>query len=284
MIVVTEIVVFQAPGHNRSRIVCDAMLTGIQRCGDSVELRSSHLYRRPDARVAVFYGLAQGCRQIFAEYVAAGRKAVYIDLGYWGRRKRTRWDGFHKLSVNDRHPTAYFQRVPHADDRFCHFDIPIKPWRAKGDHIIIAGMSAKAAAAEGFRPEQWEREVIAKLRKLTRRPIIYRPKPNWNEARPIIGAEMICDPDLSRALDGCHAVVTHHSNVAVDAILAGVPAFVWKGVAMPMASSDLRRIEDPAMPDGREQWAADVAWTQWSVDEMNSGEAWRHLRGEGIVS
>lgn len=236
--------------------------------------------------MAIFYGLAGGLRNVLRDYREAGRKAIYIDLGYWGRRKRTRWDGYHKLVLNDRHPTAYFQRRKHAPDRFAQFGIRIQKWRREmpGAHILVAGMSAKAAAAEGLAPEQWERETIAALGELTSRPIIYRPKPNWPDSRPIPGSIWGGRNDpLEAQLRNCHAVVAHHSNIAVDALMAGVPCICPGGVASVLSGHDLTQIESPPMPGGRKQWAADLAYTQWSKEEMESGAAFRYLLDEELI-
>lgn len=236
--------------------------------------------------MAIFYGWAGGLRNVFNQYRDSGRKAVYIDLGYWGRRKRTRWDGYHKLVLNDRHPTAYFQNRQHPPDRFKKFRVPILPWRRSHPEspILVAGMSAKAASAEGFAPEQWERDTIKRLREITNRPIIYRPKPNWPDSHPIPGSQWGGrDVPLELALKNCHAVVSHHSNVAVDALLAGVPCICPGGVASVLSGHELEQVEDPPMPDGREQWAADLAYTQWSMEEMHSGHALQYLIEEDLI-
>lgn len=260
------------------------MAEGVSRSGTIAELRSSISYRGiPDHDVAIFYGLAGGLQRIFSDYRAAGRKAVYCDLGYWGRRKRTRFDGYHKVSVNNRHPTAYFQNRPHTRERFAQHGVQVVPWRQEGEHILVAGMSGKAASCEELQPHAWERETIERLRQLTRRRIIYRPKPNWAEAKPIEGSIFDRETPLEVALQNCHAVVSHHSNVAVDALLAGIPCICPGGVASVLSGQQLEQIENPPMPDGREQWAADLAWTQWSVEEMQRGLAFRYLVDEGLI-
>lgn len=275
--------VYYAQHNNRSRICALAMQQGIKRFEPSVEMRPSTGYKKPRHDVAVFYGLAGGLRQIMLDYIGAGKKALYIDLGYWGRRKRTRYDGYHKIVVNDRHPTAYFQDRKHPADRLAVHGVKIEPWRKKGNHIVVVGMSAKAALFSGFQPHQWERDTIAKLRKLTSRPIIYRPKPNWLGAKHLAGSTMMKTQPLDDVLAGAHCVVAHHSNVAVEAILAGIPAICPEGVASVMASHQLEDIEDPRKPKGREQWAADIAYTQWSIDEMRRGQAWSHFTREGLI-
>lgn len=260
------------------------MTEGIRRAGGSAQLRASTTYRgSPQSDVAVFYGLALGCSRILADYRNSGRAAVYLDLGYWTRRITNRYDGFHKLVVNDRHPTAYLMAREHSPSRFQRHGVPLLPWRKDGRHIILAGMSAKAAMAEQLRPHSWEEQTIRRLRELTDRPIIYRPKPNWKAARPITGAAFDPDSPIEKLLKGCHAVVTHHSNVAVEALVAGVPVFCEKGAASLLSPSGLASIERPLMPENRAQWAHNLAWCQWSVAEMTEGHAYRYLLREGLI-
>jgi hypothetical protein len=280
-----KLAIYFAPNVNRSTIIARALHQGARALAGhyQVEVRPGHTYRgRPDCDAAIFYGFAGGLRQVFDDY-RAKRKAIYVDLGYFGRRKRTRFDGYHKLVLNSRHPTDYFQIEPHSSDRFDSFAIPILPWREAGRHILVVGMSGKAAAAEGLGAEAWERETVAQLRKITKRPIVYRPKPNWADSRPITGALYAREQPLEEAFADCHAIVSHHSNVAVDALLAGIPCICPGGVASVLSGHDLSQIETPPMLDGRAQWAADLAHTQYSIEEMQSGIAFRYLLSEGLL-
>lgn len=277
-----SVTVYEIAGQGRSHVVCNAMSAGISRCGDKVTRLFADQYRGASGDVAVFYGYTEPLRRVMADYRRYG-KAVYVDLGYWGRHEGGRRVGYHKIAVNGRHPTPYFMARPFKPDRFRHFGLDVLPWR-RGQKIILAGMSAKAAHAEGFLAEQWERKVIAALRRATDRPIVYRPKPNWPGARPLDGADYSPPGEpLQALLADCHAIVTHHSNVAVDGLLAGVRAFCWDGVAKPLASQDLAAIETPIEPEGREAWAAAIAWTQFTVAEMGDGVPWRHLKDEGLI-
>jgi hypothetical protein len=277
-----SVTVFYAPHNQRSKMIADVALNGFRVLGIHAKLRNSLSYVEPDSDVAVFYGLAEGLDKVFADYKKEG-KAIYIDLGYWGRRLSGRFDGYHKISINNRHATDYFQQRDYSSNRFDEFNIPIKPWRRYGNSIVIAGMSAKACWAEGLAPEQWERATVAELIKTTRRKIVYRPKPSWPGAKPIPGTIMQKSIDIAPCLQRCHAVVTHHSNLAIDAILAGVPAFCVEGLASAMSLSDLSQIENPIMPDNRHQWASNIAWTQFTPTEIHAGLPWQHMLNEGLI-
>lgn len=236
--------------------------------------------------IVVLYGLEGNMPLIFRHY-ATRKWAIYVDLGYWGRREGGRFTGYHKVAVNGRHPTAYFRTPQHDRKRISHFpDLLASPWRddQDGHHVLVCGMGDKGALAEGFHPEAWERSAIHMIRQHSERPIVYRPKPSWKEAKPIEGT--IFSPHttvLEKELEGAWAVVSHHSNACVDALVAGVPVFCDEGVAKPLSSPSPSQIERCLYPEGRDAWMADLAYTQWTPAEMEAGEPWLHLRNEGLI-
>lgn len=276
-----RVAIYYQDSNRRSKIIAQAFAKGIVRCGDTCVVKSLSDYVGVEADVAVFYGTLL---RPMKDYIAARKHYVYVDLGYWGRLADGKFSGYHKVSVDARHPTAYFQRVAHDEKRISVFKkLKLKPWRKAGNHILLAGMSAKACAAEGFRPEQWENDIVSLIRRFTDRPIIYRPKPNWPDYSELKDCYLNPSTELAAVLMSCHAVVAHHSNVAVDGIVSGVPAFCWRGVAKPQALQDIALIESPLMQEDREQWMRDISYCQWSVNEMIDGKPWRHLKSEGLV-
>lgn len=264
------------------------MAEGITAAGDFPTILSERDYQPSHVQAydcAVFYGLEGNNAQLFRDYAAASA-AVYVDLGYWGRREGGRFSGYHKISINARHPNAYFRAVAHPEDRLKRFHVEPKAWRAGSDaqHILLAGMGDKGARAEGYEPEAWERWAISEIRKRSKRRIVYRPKPSWKTARPIEGTFYGEKKfELETFFRDCWAVVTHHSNVAVEALVEGIPTFCWGGVALEMSLQDLARIEAPFYPEDRRAWLADIAYTQWSILEMREGAPWRHLKNEGLL-
>lgn len=275
-----EVIIYTAMANRRSVLVADSMMQGAMARGIDAVVKSSRSFSgKPDSKIALFYGLSEGLSSVMRAYQEKPScRVIFVDLGYWGRHGKGRWDGYHKIVLGGRHPTDYFQVKPQPSDRAAAHNIEIKPWRKyAGEHILVAGMSAKAAAAEGLAAEAWEKEAIMRLRPLTDRPIIYRPKPNWAGARPLAGAMMDSRTPLAQALADCYAVVTHHSNVAIDALMAGVPCICPHGVASALSAHRIDQINDLPMSGNRKQFAADLAYTQYSIDEMRSGIAWDYI-------
>jgi hypothetical protein len=259
--------------------VCGAMAEGIEACGDKVDRRSDLEHRMKGYDAAVFWGYWEPCQLIERSCREAGIPFVYVDLAYWGREQN-----YYKAAVNARHPTTYLMLNPMPSDRWDALGVKIQPWRRSEGSvlrpIVVAGMSGKGAWSWGFQGGQYEKWAIGELRRFSERPIIYRPKPNWAQAKPITDTAFDRTSPVGSLLNTAHCVVTHHSNVGSDAIVAGVPVFTRHGAAIHMGlpDNDLSRIEAPAYPDGREQWAANMAYTQWTLAEMSAGKCWGHLK------
>jgi len=82
---------------------------------------------------------------------------------------------------------------------------------------------------------------------------------------------------LPEALERAHALVTHSSNVAIEAACLGTPIFVdTASAAAPVGLTDLSMIEAPVYPD-REEWLAHLAYNQFSFEEIGDGRAWQML-------
>lgn len=275
--------VFYARGNRRSKVLAEASYTGIMKIGDRPILRDSKTYTGVESDYAVFYGLSCGLAKIFADYKEQAT-AIYIDLGYWHRRIRTRYDGYHKVVVNSRHPTAYFQNCHHKTRRFRELGLIIRPWQKPNNgKILIASMSEKAAIAEGLAPFAWERQALSTVLERTNKQVVYRPKPNCPRARPLPGSHFDKKTSLDTVLKACHAVVTRQSNTAVDALLRGVPVFCEHGVASVMGYNDLAMIESPRYPEDRQRWAEDIAWCQFTTAEIATGLPFSHLKNEGLI-
>lgn len=251
------------PGNYNNRRIAEAMFAGAKVCGDSPALRSvTSILPRSD--VAVMYGWKRN--QILRMYP----KYVHADLGYWSRE--THW----KVVANGFSPASYV-RANLPADRFEKLGIDIKPER-RGKKVIIAGSSQKSAHAHGLQHMAWETEQARKFLHMGLE-VVYRPKPRDVYKRAIPGCGYDLGPlDFSDAL----AVVTHHSNVAVDALVNGVPVYCEIGAASVM-NFDPEQIQSPYIPEGREQFLYDCAYLQWTIEEMRSGECWAHLKSRGLV-
>jgi hypothetical protein len=252
-------------GRRRYQRVARAMAEGIAKCGDQPVIYP--VAGVPRADVAVMYGwkLSQHYRK-YPQF-------VYADLGFWGR------DTYYRVTVNGWSPERYV-KAGLPDTRFRALGVEIQPWREAGDEVLIVGSSRKSAVQHGYEYMEWETKVAQQLKDCGKR-VVYRPKPTDPERRPIPGVGYDEGP-LEGSLAKAWAVVTHHSNAAVKALAAGVPVHCATGAAAAF-SFPLDRIADPPLLEGREQFLYDVAWLQWTIEEMESGACWAHLKERGLI-
>lgn len=158
--------------------------------------------------------------------------------------------------------------------RFAALGLGIQPWTKAGRHVLVCPQSdAYLRHVAGWPGGQagWLDAVRAQLAAATTRPIVVRA---WS--RDKAGAA----GGLGAALQDCWALVTHASAAANEALVAGVPVFcTGPCAARVMGETDLARIDTPARPVGRLEWAAALAGQQWTLDELADGTAWKALHG-----
>lgn len=85
---------------------------------------------------------------------------------------------------------------------------------------------------------------------------------------------------LGADLKDCWAVVTWSSGAAIKAIAAGVPAFhaLPNWIGAPAAKPFGSDLENPFLGDRLPMFQR-LAWAQWGLDEIASGEPFKRLLG-----
>lgn len=278
-------VAFYASDKPREQILAEAFRRGCIAIGDECEIIPNNDDRPASGfDVAAMFGVKS--RHIYQANRRAGVNLVMIDKGYCRHRVAgpdRLWE-YWRVAVNGHHPTRYLMREDRPPDRLSRIGLEPAPSR-KGKHILIAGSSAKYHAFYGLDdPTAWAGQLVFRLRQITDRQIIYRPKPSWRDALPIPGTHFSPPQEpLANVLQGAHCLITHGSNACFEAVLAGVPVIVLgDGVAKPIAETDIARVENPFRPTEKQvnQWLRNLAYCQWTLAEFESGAAWREIRRE----
>lgn len=155
-------------------------------------------------------------------------------------------------------------------ERFARLGVTLKPWRTAGEHILVCPNRSFGVAGR-IMPSDWPQRVQAALGRVTKRPVRVRPHPGNDAPRRPLSA------DLANAW----AVVIWSSSAGVHALVEGVPVFcqapAW--ICKPATFSDLARIEQLGIcgHHGRQAALEAMAWAQWTVEEIASGEPFRRL-------
>ena len=142
----------------------------------------------------------------------------------------------------------------------------------------MCGQKPADVAVGALNTQLWAKQTIARLQEFTNRAIIYRPHPE-----DPLGHRQIGIPhddtrrSIAESLTDAFAVVAYNSNALTDATIAGVPTFALGPGSMvhKITNTDLTLIDNPRTFD-REQWAYDLAWRQFTMQEMRSGLLWEY--------
>lgn len=242
-------------------------IAGLQRHGIAAEVQHCHQYQPSD--LAVFWGARPV--QIMTAQRKAGLDYLIVERGYVRREE------YVSLGFNGLNGQADFLNADSPPDRWLKLGVEMKSWKLGGDYILLCGQIPGDASLHGIPVQQEYTRLAIELANMHRRPVYWRPHP-LRATRLRVPLEAHTGP-LDEALAGAWCIVTLSSNVAVDATLSGTPAITMdaRSMAYPITRHDLMYSLIPWRPD-RRQWAYNLAYAQWNMDEVASGEAWAHLR------
>ena len=249
----------------RASIVGNSFRKGVMVTGNTLTANSMQ------ADMAILYGMSVGHVDIYKRRKAEGLPSAFFDLGYWGRSTQLGQHTCYRLAVNYWHPQHYLNLI----DEPQKFRRPIKERYTDGKKVLVVGMGLKSYVLYGHVPHFWDMALIHEVKKHTKREIVYYPKASDRTARSVPGTtfytpgKMLEDDPIWKDV---WAVVTHHSNNAVEALRLGIPSFVWDGAASVLCGNDLSLIDNPPFPEDVPQFLNRVAYCQWSIAEMSNGE------------
>lgn len=205
---------------------------------------------------------------LIAKWRSEGRDWIYWDRGY-ARRVFATWlprgtnGGYYRWHLN----SFQMQKVSdRPNDRWQALSTPLQAWvrPMKPDpraHIVLAAGSPTYERFHGI--EGWVDRTIKELRRHTDREIRVSDKETKEP--------------LADRIRGAHALVTHGSNAANEAIIMGCPVFCDESCAAYLVGqSDLSKIESPIYPD-RTAWANSIAYCQFNEQELVDGTLWKMI-------
>jgi len=230
---------------------------------DGRELRVTAGYEG-EADLLILYGVGAPDRDIARKaHVGSGRHVVCWDLAYFGRKKVT---GYLRCSIDHEHPQAWLDLTPNDPGRWDALKIPLREDADEAGHILLIGLGRKSRSY--LQVGNWEGKRLASLlQRFPGREIVYRPKPG----SPYIELDCRADADtpIETLLRGASLVSCRHSNVAVDAIVAGVAFECDDGAAAWLRGK-------PYTVANRLDFLRRLA--HWQYRPSEAREAWRFLK------
>jgi len=261
-------------GALNSKPVFQNFENGLKKHGHTIEYHSG----TGDVAViwsVLWFGRMRNNQQVFDSYRKKGKPVIVLEIGNLirdtspnGDDPRATW----KIGINGINLPNYF--VSNKDqERFKKLGLSFAPWKNTGEHILLCSQHERSEQWRTMPPSDvWVNQTIEQIREHTDRPIRIRSHPRFPLRRPFKQQNSILSHVPFMAdLNTAWAVVNHCSNPGIEAVINGVPAFVSQiSLAAPVANTDYSMIETPLRPD-RTQWGNDLAWTEWTQQEMLDG-------------
>lgn len=232
-----------------------------------IEIKIRKVYKG-DCEILMVYGMGHPVRMPWQrEHLKAGGRLIGWDLGYWNRDVK---NPYMRCTIDTDHPQRMLR--PEDPDRWLSTGIKLREdARAKGP-VMVIGMGPKSLIAHGLRLLAWEQDAVAKVRAAyPGKSVIYRPKRMQDALMP--GEKSIHGP-IEDALRGMSLVVCRHSNVAVDACIAGVPVVCEDGAAAALYGTDIANPRIVSVQQ-RLEFLQNLAYWNWKPSE--AANAWTYL-------
>jgi hypothetical protein len=240
----------------------EAFLSGLAAAGYEVRPGAPWWPAGP-GHVLVIWNRYGDVERIADRFEKEGGTVLVAENGYLGKSGISPRDQAHAGVTGD----TYYALSRHAHNgrgqwpeggpgRWDALGITLQPVRSDGDYVLICP-NRSFGMAGGIMPEQWADRIAAEL-KNERVRIRHHP---GNHRSPV---------PLEHDLAGAKRVVIWSSSVGIQALLLGVevdcraPWWICKAAA--------NSVEDARLPALQR-----MAWAQWTVDEIASGEPFRRL-------
>ena len=188
------------------------------------------------------------------ECVKKAEEFWYIDHGYFHRTNHPPdCDGFYRIGYNTLWSSG---EGTYTWDRFNSFKIGLGSWRRHGRHIVLVPPSKYMGSF--LNRVWWLEKTQRELSKYTDRKILVSTK--------------FKNP-VSEVMKNAWCIVADHSNSAIDAMIAGIPAIFTN------PTRKLGSIKDIETPPMDREFFKNLAHNQWTLEEIKSGKAWSDLNG-----
>lgn len=206
-------------------------------------------------KVLMMYGAGLDSRRFaLTQHLNKGGRAVIWDLGYWER------DDHMRLSIDALHPVAKHLALAPPAPR-SRFAFQLREDANPAGPILLIGLGVKSAALYKVNPMEWERRKAKELQqRFPGRTIKWRPKGTLYAEIP--GTDLCRGGTIEEALQGCSLVVCRHSNVGVDACIAGVPVETEDGAALALYKGN----PTPTV-EQRTEFLRQLGWWNWKPEE-----------------
>jgi len=217
-------------------------------------------FRDYDKTIAT-YGVLRGTGDLLQKV----KNFYYIDHGYFKQSKRTfenkrtnviDLDGYFRIVFNN---YIHNGKGNYPSDRLKKLDLNFKKINKSGDYIILSEPSE--VMKKFYNAKFWLDETKNSIKKFTDRKLIIHNK--------------FSKEPLGSLLKNAWAFVSLQSTAGFKAMLEGVPAYFTEPYL-----KNLGNIKDIERHEINYSIFNNLAYGQWTINEIQSGEAWSTISKE----
>ena len=277
-------------------------IEGVWRAGDDGTIVTD--YNPVDVDVAVVQGFVHPGsknsqhlnlrKSVFEHQMKRGKRSIIVDSNLFLSYDNGNSNKFLRYSYDGIFPNTGEYCNDHPDPNRWNMiskklGIELKPVRKHGKYILVCCQRDGGWSMDGQPLMPWLVKTIQNIKKYTDKPIMVRFHPGdkgvLNHKRQLAryrlrNVTISNSKNILSDLQGAHALINYNSSPGIIAAIEGVPVFaldIERSQAKDVAHIDLQYLEKPKEFD-REKWVHKMAQMHWTLDELKTGEAWRHLR------
>jgi hypothetical protein len=287
--------------------IINNIIQGVNACGDKGAVVTG--WHPMNTDVAVIQGFVHADskrtkhlllrKAVMDNQIERGKRFLIVDANLFLYKDKTNAKGYLRYSYDGIFPTTgeYCYDNPNPD-RWTKLskdlDISVKPWDFdRGRDVLICCQRDGGWSMDGQGVVSWLIQTISQLRKYTDRPITVRFHPGDKRVaahiRQLNGyripkLRVSHSENIAEDFLKSYCVINYNSSPAVASVIEGLPTFqldAERSQANGVVHTSLADIESPKEFD-REPWLQKLAQCHWTLDELKTGEAWRHLRQYAI--
>ncbi|MFA5490734.1 MAG: hypothetical protein WC284_16260 [Candidimonas sp.] len=218
-------------------------------------------------------------REVFLKQKERSKLTLIIESAFFRSAKPIHW----RVGFNDVGRLAEFANADSPPDRWDNLKIPLKPWKNNGDHILIIGQLPGDYSLGGLDFNKWVEDIIPLIRHHTDKKIIFRTHPKLKQRGYSLPNIQIPISTTIDDVTNSFATISYSSGMSIDSIIMGIPTITLseRSMVWDISGHALSQLENIPKND-RIQCLSNIAYAQWTTDEIKRGLPWYRLRQYAI--
>lgn len=270
--------IFEQHGALNSKPVFESFVQGLKRLNQNYVINP----RDNNYDVAVIWsmlwrGNMAGGRTVWEHCQQTGKKVIVLEVG--GLKRNQLW----RVGIGGINGEADFANNIDVGNRYQQLGLELKPWQGgRGKHILICTQNPNSYQWRNMPSvDVWVKNTIKDIRDFHMDKIVVRPHPRAHVGLGNLGKDVEIqyptripdtydDVDIDTALEDVKFVVNYCTNPGIEAVINGVPVMTGStSLAWPVSmKGGYMNFYEP----GREEWVKQLAYIEWTVEEIAKGE------------